>query len=292
MELRGIITPVMEPTDWTHPLVVVAKKDGTPRICADLTKLNRHVDRPIHPLTTPKQAVSSISSKAKYFTTYDATHGYWQIPIAEESRALTTFVTPWGRFKFLRGPMGLVSTGDEYCQPILAHFDPTAKTSLMTDASRNNGMGYILTQHQDGQQRMIQCGSRFVTDTESRYSATELELGAVVWAMKKCRTYLLGAPKMFSLIVDHQALVSILDKHTSDTIENPRLQRMKEKLTPFLFNTIWKKGKSHTISDALSRAPVTRPTPEDLDEENMERLATEVVGLLLHWRAGADFARP
>ena len=116
MELQGIITPVMEPTDWTHPLVVVAKKDGTPRICVDLTKLNRHVDRPIHPLTTPKQAVSNISSKAKYFTTYDATHGYWQIPLTEESQALTTFITPWGRFKFLRGPMGLVSTGDEYCR--------------------------------------------------------------------------------------------------------------------------------------------------------------------------------
>ena len=36
--------------------------------------------------------------------------------LAEESQHLTTFITPWGRYKFLRGPMGLMFTGDEYCR--------------------------------------------------------------------------------------------------------------------------------------------------------------------------------
>ena len=85
--------------------------------------------------------------------------------------------------------------------------------------------------------------------------------------MKKCRPYLLGSPNIFNLIVDPQALVTILDKHTKDAIENPRLQLMKEKLTPFLFKTTWKKGKSHNIPDALLRAPVARPTLEEMDEE-------------------------
>ena len=44
----------------------------------------------------------------------DAKAGYWQIPIAEEDQELTTFITPWGRFKFLRAPMGLSTSGDEY----------------------------------------------------------------------------------------------------------------------------------------------------------------------------------
>ena len=81
--------------------------------------------------------------------------------------------------------------------------------------------------------------------------------------------FILGSPNIFNLIVEHEALVTILDKHTVDAIENPRLQRMKEKLTPFLFSTTWKKGKSDDIPDALSRAPVARPTPEDMDEETM-----------------------
>ena len=64
MATQGIISPVSEPTEWTHPLVVVAKRDGTPRICVDLTNLNRFVKRPLHPTQTPKQAVSRVSPSA------------------------------------------------------------------------------------------------------------------------------------------------------------------------------------------------------------------------------------
>ena len=85
--------------------------------------------------------------------------------------------------------------------------------------------------------------------------------------MKKCRLYLLGLSSPFKLVVDHQALVTILDKHTLDAIENPRLQRMKENFLCFRFTTIWKKGKSHNIPDAFSRTPVSDPTPEDIEDE-------------------------
>ena len=44
----------------------------------------------------------------------DAIKGYWQVPLAEKSQELTTFITPWGRYKYLRAPMGLSSTGDKY----------------------------------------------------------------------------------------------------------------------------------------------------------------------------------
>ena len=86
--------------------------------------------------------------------------------------------------------------------------------------------------------------------------------------MKKCRLFLLGSPKPFRLIVDHQALVTILDKQTLDAVENPRLQRMKERLMQFHFTTVWNKGKSHTIPDALSRAPVTDPSADDIDDHS------------------------
>ena len=39
---------------------------------------------------------------------------YFQVKIADEDQALTCFITPWGRFKFKRAPMGLVSSDDEY----------------------------------------------------------------------------------------------------------------------------------------------------------------------------------
>ena len=85
---------------------------------------------------------------------------------------------------------------------------------------------------------------------------------AVVWAMSKCRLYLSGL-QHFTLATDHRPLVPILNHYTLDAVENPRLQRLKEKISPYLFTAVWRAGKHHNIPDALSRAPVSHPTPED-----------------------------
>ena len=97
------------------------------------------------------------------------------------------------------------------------HFDPKKPTALHTDASRLNGLGYVLLQKHGEEWKLIQCGSRFLTDTESRYSMVELELLAIVWATKKCRLYLQGHSE-YNVITDHRPLVAILDKKkgTSD----------------------------------------------------------------------------
>lgn len=147
--------------------------------------------------------------------------------------------------------------------PVLAHFDPALPVILQTDASRLHGIGYALLQdHGQGRTRLIQCGSRFLTDAETRYATIELELLAVVWAMSKCRLHLIGL-QHFTLMTDHRPLVPILNSYTLDAIENPRLQRLKEKISPYLFTAVWRAGKLLCIPDALSRAPVSHPTPED-----------------------------
>lgn len=55
--------------------------------------------------------------------------------------------------------------------PVLAHFNPVLPIKLLTDASRLQGLGFALMQDHGTEWRMIQCGSRFVSDTESRYAA-------------------------------------------------------------------------------------------------------------------------
>jgi hypothetical protein len=97
--------------------------------------------------------------------------------------------------------------------------------------------------------------------------------------MRKCRLYLLGLPT-FKLVVDHQALVTILDKYTLDAVDNPKLQRLKERLSPFIFTTTWRKGRHHAIPDALSRAPVNDPTPED--EGTSSEIQTFVRHVIVH----------
>jgi hypothetical protein len=79
---------------------------------------------------------------------------------------------------------------------------------------------------------------------------------------------MLGLPK-FTLLVDNQQLVSILDRQTLDIVDIPKLQRLKERLSPFVFTTIWRKGKNNFIPDALYLAPVGQPSEED-DAVNAE----------------------
>ena len=165
--------------------------------------------------------------------------------------------------------------------PIMAFFDQGAPTALHTDASRTRGLGFVLRQRQEGAWKMIQCGSRFLTDTESRYSVIELECLAVMWACRKCHVYLAGLPH-FDLVVDHRPLVPILNSKRLAEIENSRLQRLREKLTPYSFTTSWQKGATHCncIPDALSRAPVSDPTPEDEIAEVSDAVHTAVVAAL------------
>ena len=115
MVTQGVIKPVGDKaTEWCNPMVVVRKSGGGIRICVDLSKLNKFVRRPAHPGPSPRDVVSDVPHHQKYFSTLDAVKGYWQVPWAEESQDLTTFITPWGRYKYLRAPMGLSSTGDVY----------------------------------------------------------------------------------------------------------------------------------------------------------------------------------
>ena len=82
----GVIAPVTEATDWVHLMVVVQKPNDGIRLCIDLQKLNKYVRRPYHPFKSPAEAISNISSSSKFFSTLDATKGYWQVPLEKETR--------------------------------------------------------------------------------------------------------------------------------------------------------------------------------------------------------------
>ena len=113
--------------------------------------------------------------------------------------------------------------------PTLAYYDPGCPTALHTDASRLRGLGFVLKQKKaDGKWHLIQAGSRFLTDTETRYAMIELEMLAVAWAVKKCRIFL-EVLSQFD-ITNHRLLITILNKHHLGEIENPRLQRLHMRL--------------------------------------------------------------
>ncbi|XP_054281390.1 uncharacterized protein K02A2.6-like [Macrosteles quadrilineatus] len=114
MVSMGVIAEVHHATDWCSPMVVVPKKDSNKvRICVDLTKLNRCVKRRYYPIQPIDITLAQIS-EAKCYSKLDANNGFWQITVDEESQDLTTFLTPFGRFKFLKLPFGITSAPEVF----------------------------------------------------------------------------------------------------------------------------------------------------------------------------------
>ena len=113
---QGIIAPVTQPTEWCAPIVVAPKKDTERiRMCVDLSHLNKFVRRERYQSATPAHAVADITAEsARVFTKLDAMKGYHQCPLDEGSQLLTTFITPFGRYKYLRAPYGISSISEHY----------------------------------------------------------------------------------------------------------------------------------------------------------------------------------
>ena len=104
LEKAGIIEPIEEPTDWCAPIVPVLKKSGSVRITTDFKQLNKAVKRERYMLPTLEHKLSG----ARVFSKLDATSGFFQLPLDDESTKLTTFITPFGCY-FYRLPQGITS---------------------------------------------------------------------------------------------------------------------------------------------------------------------------------------
>ena len=114
---KGVIAQVTEPTRWCSPAFFVPKPDGKRvRLVTDYTKLNEFVHRPTHPFPSSRDIMQSISADARVFAKMDAVHGYFQLALDDESSHITTFILPSGRYRYLRAPMGLSASSDEWCR--------------------------------------------------------------------------------------------------------------------------------------------------------------------------------
>lgn len=88
------------------------------------------------------------------------------------------------------------------------------------DASCLNGLGFVLKQqHADNRCNMVQAGSRFLSDVETRYAMIELECLSAAWVMKKCHQFIEGLDT-FELVSDHKPLVPILNDYSLDKLDN------------------------------------------------------------------------
>ena len=133
MESQGIIAKVTCPTDWVNSFVIVEKpKTKSLRICLDPKALNDAISRPHYPMRTFDEVVSELS-EAAYFSVLDATSGYWSLKLEDQSSYLTTFNTPFARYRYLRVPFGLNCSQDEFQQKIDDTFESMSGVTAIVD---------------------------------------------------------------------------------------------------------------------------------------------------------------
>ena len=89
-------------------MVPVLKRNGQIRVCVDLSELNKAIKREGFQIPVAEVIFARMKG-AVFFTVLDATSGFWQIPLSEDSSLLITFITLFGRFRFTRLPFGITS---------------------------------------------------------------------------------------------------------------------------------------------------------------------------------------
>ncbi|CAB0039435.1 unnamed protein product [Trichogramma brassicae] len=117
---------------------------------------------------------------------------------------------------------------------------------VQTDAS-DSGLGAILTQNIDGEEKVLCFASRTLNKAERNYSVTERECLAVLWAIRKFRPYVEGY--RFRVITDHSSLRWL------HNLRNPtgKLSRWSLELQQFDYIVEHRKGTNNVVPDALSR---------------------------------------
>ncbi|XP_062006012.1 uncharacterized protein LOC133723212 [Rosa rugosa] len=230
----GVIYPISD-SSWVSPVQVVPKKSGITvvkneenelvpqsivtghRVCIDYRKLNATTRKDHFPMPFIDQMLERLAGHC-FYCFLDGYSGYNQIWIAQEDQEKTTFTCPFGTFAYRRMPFGLCNT------PV----------------------GAVLGQRNDKRPHAIYYASRTLNDAQLNYSTTEKEFSAVVFALEKFRSYLLGTK--VTIFSDHAALKYLLSKKEA----KPRLIRWILLLQEFDVEIKDKKGSENVVADHLN----------------------------------------
>ncbi|CAN6557481.1 unnamed protein product [Malus baccata var. baccata] len=261
------LVPTRIQTDW--------------RVCIDYRKLNATTRKDHFPLPFLDQMLERLAGHP-FYCFLDGYSGYNQIVIAPDDQEKTTFTCPFGKFAYRRMPFGFYRQFikdfskiaqplcrllqkdvsfefNEACEKAFKHLKDLLTTApiitppdwsipfeLMCDAS-DYALGAVLGQRKNKQPHVIYYASRTLNDAQLNYSTTEKELLAVVFALDKFRSYLIGTKVI--VFTDHAALKYLFTKKEA----KPRLIRWMLLLQEFDIEIRDKKGCENVVADHLSR---------------------------------------
>ena len=134
-------------------------------------------------------------------------------------------------------------------KPVLQYFDPEKETKILVDASPV-GLGAILMQEEDEVSYVVAYASHALTSVQQRYSQTEREGLAVLWACKHFHLYIFGKPIL--VLTDHKPLLGL---YNNPKAQLPvRMQNWALRLQPYQLTVQYRRG-SDNPADYLSRHP-------------------------------------
>ena len=131
--------------------------------------------------------------------------------------------------------------------PILGYPDVNGGAFILDTDASSDAIGAVLSQIQDGNERVIAYGSRTLSTAERNYCVTRKEMLALVFFVKHFKHYLLG--REFTLRTDHGSLVWLHKFKDPDG----QIARWLQQLAAFTFKIQHRPGKRHGNADSLSR---------------------------------------
>ncbi|KAK2559429.1 Uncharacterized protein P5673_018062 [Acropora cervicornis] len=152
--------------------------------------------------------------------------------------------------------------------PVLAYFDKDAHTRVIADASPV-GLGAVLVQEKNGDSRAVCYASRSLSQVERRYSQTEKEALALVWACERFNLYLSGL-QTFDLVTDHEALKVIYSRGSKPSA---RIERWVLRLQPYNYKI--PASRNSRYDDEYVRMVTLESVPIALKIQEIEKVSAD-----------------
>ncbi|CAL9006232.1 unnamed protein product [Prunus brigantina] len=188
----GVIYPISD-SRWVSPVQVVPKKSG-------VTVLNATTRKDHFPLPFIDQMLERLAGHS-FYCFLDGYSGYNQIVIAPDDQEKTTFTCPFGFYRRFIKDFSKIST-------------PMCRLLQKDVPFVFDDEWAVLGQRKDKKPHVIYYASRTLNDAQLNYSTTEKELLAVVFALDKFRSYLLGT-KFDMEIRDKRGCENVVADHLS-----------------------------------------------------------------------------
>nr|GEX92203.1 putative reverse transcriptase domain-containing protein [Tanacetum cinerariifolium] len=182
---KGFIRPSSSP--WGASVLFVKKKDGSFWMCIDYRELNKLTVKNRYPLPRIDDLFDQLQA-SRVYSKIDLRFGYYQLSVWEEEVPKTAFRTHYSHYEFQVMSFGLTNASTIFMDliaPILALPEGSENSVVYCDASRK-GLGTVLMQRE----KVIAYASHQLKIHKKKYNTHDLELGAVVFALKMWRHYL------------------------------------------------------------------------------------------------------